>query len=553
MNLLHKYLNRTDFKDYRDFADNVKLNHVDRFNFGYDVVDEYARIAPEKRALVWCDKHGEERIFTFADISKESNKIANMLRAKGLKKGDFVMTMLNRRYEYYLVCVACCKLGLTLIPATYLLTEKDIEYRCNNAEVKALFCINEDEVVEYVNRATPYCTTLQYRFTVGTRDGFLDLHAEYEGCSDVLDLPLSERPALGDTMLVYFTSGTTGYPKMVAHDFKYPLGHIMTAYFWQAVVDDGLHFTSAESGWAKFSWGKIYGQWLSGSAVFCYDYYGRFTPTDLLPLIGKYGITSFCAPPTIYRFLIREDLSKYDFSSLVSCTTAGEPLNAEVSRQFYKATGLTIREGFGQTESAVILATFRYCKAVPGSTGLPCPIYDLVLLDDNDEVVTGTESVGEICIRLSKDQFGLLHGYHKDPERTQNALGTGYYHTGDLATKDSEGYFWFVGRKDDIIKSSGYRIGPFEVESALQEHPAVLECAITGVPDPLRGQIVKATIILNKGYEPSDELVKELQNHVKHATAPYKYPRVIEFVKELPKTISGKIKRTDIRKQDKKA
>lgn len=548
MNLVSRYLERTEFKDYEDYRANLRYKPVEKFNFAYDVVDEYARLCPDKKAIVWCNNHGEERIITFGELSALSNRVANMLRAKGLKKGDFVMTMLNRRYEYYLVNVACCKLGVVLIPATYLLTVKDIAYRCNNADVKALFAINEDEVIDYINEAEPKCATLRYKFTIGEREGYLDMDTEMMKYSDVLELTEEERPALHDTMMVYFTSGTTGQPKMVMHDFKYPLGHIMTAYYWQAVVDDGIHFTMAESGWAKFSWGKIYGQWIAGSAVFCYDYYGRFTPTDILPLLAKYKITTFCAPPTIYRFLIRENLDAYDFSSLVSCTTAGEALNAEVFRMFKEHTGLEIREGFGQTESAVILANFRYSKGIPGSCGKPDPIYDLILVDDNDEIVTTPDTEGEVVIRLKKDQIGLLVGYYKDPERTENALGTGYYHTGDLAVFDKDGTYWFVGRKDDIIKSSGYRIGPFEVESALMEHPAVLECAITGAPDPIRGQVVKATIILNKGYTPSPELTKDIQNHVKHATAPYKYPRIVAYVTELPKTISGKIKRKDIRR-----
>ena len=548
MNLVSRYLERTEFKDYEDYHANLRYKPVEKFNFAYDVVDEYARLCPDKKAIVWCNNHGEERIITFGELSALSNRVANMLRAKGLKKGDFVMTMLNRRYEYYLVNVACCKLGVVLIPATYLLTVKDIAYRCNNADVKALFAINEDEVIDYINEAEPKCATLRYKFTIGEREGYLDMDTEMMKYSDVLELTDEERPALHDTMMVYFTSGTTGQPKMVMHDFKYPLGHIMTAYYWQAVVDDGIHFTMAESGWAKFSWGKIYGQWIAGSAVFCYDYYGRFTPTDILPLLAKYKITTFCAPPTIYRFLIRENLDAYDFSSLVSCTTAGEALNAEVFRMFKEHTGLEIREGFGQTESAVILANFRYSKGIPGSCGKPDPIYDLILVGDNDEIVTTPDTEGEVVIRLKKDQIGLLVGYYKDPERTENALGTGYYHTGDLAVFDKDGTYWFVGRKDDIIKSSGYRIGPFEVESALMEHPAVLECAITGAPDPIRGQVVKATIILNKGYTPSPELTKDIQNHVKHATAPYKYPRIVEYVTELPKTISGKIKRKDIRR-----
>ncbi|MDR3186383.1 MAG: AMP-binding protein [Christensenellaceae bacterium] len=546
MNLLSKYINRTDFKDYADFKENVSLIDIESFNFGFDIVDEYARLDPTKRALVWCDNNGKELILTFHELSKLSNQTANMLLSKGICKGDFVMTMLNRRYEYYIVAVALCKIGAVLIPATCLLTHKDIEYRCINADVKAIIATDESPVIDAILEAQPQLPELRFLFTISDVCGFLNFHTEIKAHS--CTLRVIDKPNLDDKMLVYFTSGTTGYPKMVTHSFKYPLGHIMTAYFWQAVQDDGLHFTMAETGWAKFSWGKIYGQWIAGTAVFCYDYYGRFTPTDVLPLLAKYRITTFCAPPTIYRFLIREDLSKYDFSSLTHCTTAGEPLNAEVFRIFKQMTGISICEGFGQSESAVILATFRYCKPHPGSIGLPTPIYDVRLLDDDIDV-TDTGKEGEIVINLRENQFGLLIGYHKDAEKTRFAVETGCYHTGDLAYKDKNGYFWFVGRKDDIIKSSGYRIGPFEVESALQEHPAVLECAITGAPDPLRGQIVKATIVLAKGYQASEELKKELQEHVKKTTAPYKYPRIIDFVLALPKTVSGKIKRKDIRKE----
>jgi len=549
MNLLSRYLKRVDFESYEDFVKNFEFKPVESFNFAYDVVDEYARIAPEKRAIVWCNHEGDEKIITFGELKKLTDKTANMLLGLGLKKGDFIMTMLNRRYEYYLLNIACCKLGVVLVPATFLLTVKDIEYRCNSADVKAIFCINEKEVTDYVKEAAPECKSLKYLFTIGDCEGFLDFHKELEKYSD--DLPPQPRPALDDTMLVYFTSGTTGYPKMVMLNYKYPLGHVITAYYWQGVVDDGLHFTMAETGWAKFSWGKLYGQWLAGSAVFNYDYYGRFTPTDVIPLISKYKITTFCAPPTIYRFFIREDLSKYDFSSLVSITTAGEPLNPEVFRKFKEITGLEIREGFGQTESVAMLANSRYGTPTPGSLGLPMPIYDVALLDDEDNEITESDVEGEICIKIRNNQFGLLSGYYKDPERTHAALHTPYYHTGDLAVRDKNGFYWFVGRKDDRLKSSGYRIGPFEVESALMEHPAVLECAITGAPHPERGQVVKATIILNKGYTPSEELTKELQEHVKKVTAPYKYPRIIEYVDTLPKTISGKIKRKDIRGENK--
>lgn len=549
MNLLKKYLNRTEFDSYDDFKNHLTLTVPDDFNYALDVVDEYARLQPSKRALVWCNDKGEEKIITFGELKTLSDKTCNLFKKYGLKKGDFIMTMLNRRFEYWIIAVAAHKMGVVLIPATFLLTAKDIAYRTNSADVKLLFSINEDDVVRHISEAKSLCNSVTHFFTIGKRDGFLDFQSELEACDE--NFVREDKPSSEDKLLLYFTSGTTGYPKMVVHKATYPLGHIITAKFWQNVEDDGLHFTMAETGWAKCSWGKIYGQWISGSAIFVYDYFGRFTPTDILPLIEKYKITTFCAPPTIYRFIIKEDLSKFDFSSLNYCATAGEPLNPEVSKQFTSLTGKVIHEGFGQTEGTVMLATFIYNEPRAGSMGKPSPIYDVCLTDkDNNLVQEG--ATGEITIRLRKDQVGLLCEYYKDPQRSAETFDGGFYHTGDLAYKDSDGYFWFVGRKDDIIKSSGYRIGPFEVESALHEHPAVLECAITAAPDPLRGQVVKATIVLAKGYQASDSLIKELQNHVKTATAPYKYPRIVEFVDELPKTISGKIKRVDIRKGDKK-
>lgn len=549
MNLLDRYLTHIDAKDYDDFSKHTDIRVPDNFNFGYDVVDEYARLTPNKRALVWCNDKGEERFFTFADIKRLSDKACNLLLSYGLKKGDFIMTMLNRRYEYWIMAVACHKLGIVIVPATFLLTAKDIAYRCNNADVKLLFVTNETEVLRHVKEAIPLCNELKAVFTTGEREGFINLDKAIDDADDNFVKPWDTNN--DDMLLVYFTSGTTGNPKMVAHKALYPLGHIITAKYWQSVIDDGLHLTMAETGWAKCSWGRIYGQWLAGTAIFVYDYFGKFTPTDILPLLSKYGVTTFCAPPTIYRFIIKEDITKYDFTTLKHCSTAGEPLNPEVSKQFTLATGLRIYEGFGQTESTVLLGTYHFCDIREGSMGKPSPIYDIFLADKDEQPVPDGET-GEIVVKMHENQVGLLYCYHKDSERTEKTLGNGIYHTGDLAYKDSDGYYWFVGRKDDIIKSSGYRIGPFEVESALHEHPAVLECAITGVPDPLRGQIVKATIVLAKGYTPSDELIKELQNHVKKATAPYKYPRIIEFVADLPKTISGKIMRKDIRKNDNK-
>jgi acetyl-CoA synthetase len=549
MNLLSKFLNRTHFENYADFKANAALKVPENFNFAYDVVDEYARLCPDKRALVWCDTKGDEKILTFGQLSALANRAVNAMLGLGIEKGDYVMSMLNRRWEYWVLTVACHKLGAVIIPATHLLTSKDIYFRCNSAKVKLLVATAETDVVEHILGALDKCETLKECLFTTPVEGFRCFDKLLEEQNDVVNKALP-RPSANENMLCYFTSGTTGMPKMVQHDFEYPLGHIFTAYFWQHVVDDGLHFTMAETGWAKCSWGKIYGQWIAGTAIFAYDYHGRFTPTDVLPLIEKYRITTFCAPPTIYRFLIKEDLSKYDFSSLTHCTTAGEALNAEIFKQFYQATGQKIYEGFGQTESSVLIANFFYMEPISGSLGKPSPIYDLELIDDDENPVPD-KCEGEIAVRLRSHQYGLVSNYKDEPQRTQAARGGKYYHTGDLAMRDENGIFWFVGRKDDIIKSSGYRIGPFEVESALMEHPSVLECAITGAPDPLRGQVVKATIVLAKGYTASEELKKELQTYVKRVTAPYKYPRIIEFVDTMPKTISGKIRRVEIRNNDK--
>ncbi|MDR2047657.1 MAG: AMP-binding protein [Clostridiales bacterium] len=545
MNLLGDFLSSTEFKDYDDFYNNLKITVKENFNFGYDVVDKYATLAPNKRALVWCNDKGEERSFTFKELSKLSDKAAAMMQKYGAKKGDFIMTMLNRRYEYWIIAVAIHKIGAVIIPATCMLTSKDIIYRCNSADVKMIFAVNEEEILSHLRAAAPNCPTLTRIFTTGESD-FINLADELNEAPAVYEKTVNEN---SDKMLIYFTSGTTGFPKMVLHDYVYPIGHIINAKFWQRVLDDGLHFTMAETGWAKFSWGQIYGQWIAGTAIFCYDYYGRFTPTDILPLLSKYKVTTFCAPPTIYRFLVKENLSSSDFSSVKHCSTAGEPLNAEIFNQFERITDLKICEGFGQSESAVIAGTFSYLAPKQGSMGRPSPVYRVDLIDDDGAPVP-SGAIGELAVLNKKDNFSLLIGYYKDEERTQVALGGKYYGTGDLAYADNDGYLWFVGRKDDIIKSSGYRIGPFEVESALHEHPSVLECAVTAVPDSLRGQIVKATIVLVKGYAPSDELKKELQEHVKKATAPYKYPRIVEFTDTLPKTVSGKVLRKDIRKKD---
>ncbi len=546
MNLIHRFLDRTEYSDYEDFRKNAKLKIPEKFNFAYDVIDEYARIAPDKRAILWCNDQGEEKIITFQDLSLLSNKVANVLTQKGLKKGDIVMTMLNRRWEYWVTIMACHKAGIVIIPATFLLTAKDIEYRIKGAGAKCLISINEDSVIKNVEETRPSLPDDFIYFTIGEREGYENYSEAIEKASDVWT-PIETD--LYDESVIYFTSGTTGYPKMVAHNFLYPLGFIYNAVFWHKVVDDGLHFTSSESGWAKCSWGKLYGQWIAGACLFIYDYFHKFQPTDLLERIEKYHIDTFCAPPTIYRFLIKEDLTKYDVSSLSHCSTAGEALNAEVWKKFYEATGQKIYEGYGQTETSIIMGTFCMMDIRAGSMGKPSPLYDVHLVDENmHDVQPGV--VGEIVIRIHNPQPSLVYMYHNSPELTKERLGGGYHHTGDLAYYDEDGYYWFVGRTDDVIKSSGYRIGPFEVESALMEHPAVLECAITGVPDPQRGQVVKATIVLAKGYVASDELAKELQVYVKKNTAPYKYPRIVEFVTELPKTTSGKIKRNEIRAND---
>ena len=550
MNLLDRFTNSTQFKDYNDFYNNFKLTVPENYNFAYDVVDEYARLEPAKRALVWCDDLGGERIFSFSDIKTISDKTANLFLSLGIGKGDTVLVILQRRYEYWTTLMALAKIGAIAIPATHMLMEKDLVYRMEKANVKMVVSVNEDELCENIRKAMKKVPCVQYAACVGKREGFIDFTEDVQKQSAELCVPYKAERRADDTLLVYFTSGTTGMPKMVALPERYTLGHIVTAKYWLNCIDDGLHFTLAETGWAKASWGKLFGQWLCGSAIFVYDFHGKFEPEDLLNHVSKYGITTFCAPPTVYRFMMKSDLSKYDLSSIKYMMTAGEALNPEIYRQIMMKTGHAIYEGFGQTETTVVCGTFsQYMEIRPGSMGRPSPLYYVQLLNNEDKPVEQGET-GEICIRLRDPQEGLFSGYYQDPDLTDSVKYDGYYHLGDLAFCDSDGYYWFVGRKDDIIKSSGYRIGPFEVESALMEHPAVLECAITAVPDELRGQLVKATVVLAKGYEASDELVKELQNHVKKTTAPYKYPRIVEFVTELPKTISGKIRRVQIREHD---
>ena len=552
MNLLSRFTNGTRFRDYNDFYNHFSLNVPDNFNYAYDVVDEYARLEPGKRALVWCDDAENERIFTFADIKRISDQAANFFLSCGIGKGDTVLVILQRRHEYWTTLMALSKIGAVAIPATHMLMKKDLVYRMEKAHVKMVVSVNEDELCDNIRKAMKEVPCVQHAATIGKREGFIDYTEAVEKQSEELDIPFRSERSADDLLLLYFTSGTTGMPKMVTLPQRYTLGHIVTARYWLNCMDDGLHFTLAETGWAKASWGKLFGQWLCGSAIFVYDFHGKFDPSALMEHIARYKITTFCAPPTVYRFMIKSDMSKYDLSSIKYMMTAGEALNPEIYRQIRMKAGHPIYEGFGQTETTVVCATFsEFMEIRPGSMGRPSPLYYVQLLDNEGKPVEQGET-GEICIRLRDKQNGLFGGYYNDPALTETVMYDGYYHLGDLAFCDSDGYYWFVGRKDDIIKSSGYRIGPFEVESALMEHPAVLECAITGVPDTegVRGQLVKATIILAPGYEPSDALVKELQNHVKKTTAPYKYPRVVEFVKELPKTISGKIRRVQIRKND---
>lgn len=549
--ILNKFLSQTEFTSYEDFTDNFKINIPENFNFAFDVVDEIARKTPDKIAMVWCNDSGEEAIFTFAQMKKYSDKAANFFRSAGICKGDPVMLVLKRRFEFWFCTLALNKIGAITIPATHLLSTKDIVYRNNAADIKMIVCVPDQEVIQHVEEAEPKSPTLKLKMLIGeNREGWLNFNSGMESSSEEFIRPTgTESTKNDDIMLLYFTSGTTGMPKMVNHNYIYPLGHILTAKYWQNVQDNGLHFTVADTGWAKSAWGKLYGQWLSGSAVMTYDL-DKFVPKNMMDVIEKYKVTTFCAPPTIYRFLIKEDLTKFDLTALKYCVVAGEPLNPEVYRQFQEATGIKLMEGYGQTECTVALATYSWMEPKPGSMGKPSPGYRIDLVDDEGNPSEIGEE-GQIVIYTDKGApVGMFGGYYRDDVLTKKVWHDDVYYTGDMAWRDEDGYYWFVGRADDVIKSSGYRIGPFEVESALMEHPAVLECAITAVPDPDRGQVVKATIILSKNYQASEELAKELQEHVKKVTAPYKYPRIVEFVSELPKTISGKIRRVQIRDED---
>lgn len=550
--MVEKFLEQRSFDSQEDFIKNLKIKVPENFNFGYDVVDAWAAQEPDKKALWWTNDKGEQIQYTYADLKKYTDMTASYFQSLGIGHGDMVMLILKRRYEFWYSIIALHKLGAVAIPATHLLTKKDIVYRCNAASIKMIVAAGEEVITQHILEAMEDSPSVKSLVSIGPDipEGFEDFH---KGIENAAPFVKPEHPNTNeDTSLMYFTSGTTGEPKMVAHDFTYPLGHIVTASFWHNLHRDSLHLTIADTGWGKAVWGKLYGQMIAGANIFVYDH-EKFTPADILGKIQDCHITSLCAPPTIYRFLIKEDISKYDLSSLEYCTTAGEALNYSVYETFKKITGIRLMEGFGQTETTLTLGTFPWMDPKPGSMGVPNPQYDIDLLTPDGRSAEDGEQ-GQIVIRTDRGKpLGLFKEYYRDAALTEEAWHDGIYYTGDVAWRDEDGYFWFVGRADDVIKSSGYRIGPFEVESALMTHPAVVECAITGVPDEIRGQVVKATIVLAKNYKGKEgpELIKELQDHVKRVTAPYKYPRVIEFVEELPKTISGKIRRVEIREKDK--
>ncbi len=534
-----KFLKKNNFDDYNDYIKNAIPKIPSNFNFSYDVIDAIANEKPDKVALLWTNDSGEKKSFTFKDLSKQSNAVANFLSSRGLVKGDTVLLFLRRRWEYWILMLAMHKLGVIPIPSTNQLKTEDIEYRIQQADVKAIVAFDDGHVVNEIKKA------------IGDKNiQFITNDEVAESISKMSETMERVPNENTDTMVIYFTSGTTDMPKMVSHNYAYPLGHINTALFWQRLNDEDIHFTLSESGWAKCSWGKMYGQWLAGAIVFVFDFSGIATAHDLLTAISENHITSFCAPPTVYKMLIHADFNKYDLSSLKKADIAGEALNPEVFERFYKATGIKLHEGFGQTETCIMLFCNEWIEPKPGSMGMPAAGWDIQLLDEGGRPVPdGT--VGEICVSLKDGRpTGLFQEYHKNEKLTIQAFRDGYYHTGDVAYRDSDGYYWFVGRNDDLIKTSGYRVSPFEVESVLLEHPAVREVAVTGIPDSSRGMAVKATIVLNKYFQPTDILIRQLQDHVRSRTASYKYPRVIEFVDSLPMTISGKIRRALIRTLD---
>ena len=518
----------------------IEFKNTDTFNFGFDIVDEIANKYPDKLAMLHLDSERNERRFTFKDIKKASNQCANYFTSLGVKKGDRVMLVLKRHYQFWFAIVALHKIGAIAIPATNQLKEHDFEYRFNAAGVSTIVCTGDGDTADIAERAAQKCPTVKNKLIVGRqKEGWHDFNAEYKLFSSKYERT-PDTSCGDDTAIMFFTSGTTGYPKAAVHNHKYPLGHFHTAKFWHCVAPDGLHLTISDTGWAKAMWGKLYGQWLCEAATFVYDF-DRFDAADILPMFAKYHITTFCAPPTMLRMMIKEDLSKYDFSSVKHMSTAGEALNPEVYYQFEKLTGLKIMDGFGQSETTQIIGNLVGDKFKIGSMGKPAPIYKVDILSPEGKPV-GVGETGEICIDVSQGApCGLFTGYYGQPDKTAEVWHDGYYHTRDVAWRDEDGFFWYVGRVDDVIKSSGYRIGPFEIESVIMELPFVLECGVSAAPDPVRGQVVKASIVLTKGTEGTEDLKKEIQNYVKHKTAPYKYPRIVEFKDELPKTVSGKI------------
>ena len=534
-----KFLKKDKFDSYDDYIQNGAPIVPEKFNFSYDVIDELAKETPNDIALLWTNDSGEVKKFSFKDLSCMSNSVANFLTSRGLTRGDTALLFMRRRWEYWILMLAMHKVGVIPIPSTNQLKAEDIEYRIEQAESKAIFAFDDGHIINEIKTA------------IGDRDIPIILNDEVADSINTMPDTIERVPNENtDTMVIYFTSGTTDLPKMVAHNFTYPLGHINTALFWQRLHDKDIHFTLSESGWAKCSWGKMYGQWLAGATVFVFDFTSIATAHDLLHAMAEHRITSFCAPPTVYKMLIHADFSKYSLSALEKSDIAGEALNPEVYEKFLDLSGIKLHEGYGQTETCIMLFTNQWIEPKPGSMGMPAAGWDIQLLDEGGRPVpNGT--VGEICISLKNGHpVGLFQGYHKNEKLTAKAFRDGFYHTGDVAYRDNDGYYWFVGRNDDLIKTSGYRVSPFEVESVLLEHPAVREVAVTGIPDPSRGMAVKATIVLNKYFQGTDVLIRQLQDHVRSRTASYKYPRVIEFVDSLPMTISGKIRRALIRTLD---
>ena len=579
-NINLRYVDETYAPDGQ--LETFSVHYPDNFNFGYDVVDDIAMNDPDRRAMIWCNPEGEEHIFTFADMKRWSDKTANFLVDQGIKRGDYVLVVLRRHYQFWFVATALAKIGAVMVPATFMLKEHDLEYRLNGASISSIICTSVGEISQIADNVIDECPTVTSRIlvngaggsttkyddegnliavagTVGAalsgeegicaasieRKGWADFNSGVRAASEVFE---RRDTAAADPMLMYFSSGTSGNPKMVLHNSGYAVAHLITAKHWHNVQPDGVHFTIADTGWGKAVWGKYYGQWLMEACVLTYDF-DRFNAGEILSLISKYQVTTLCCPPTMYRLMMSENFDAYDLSSLQYSTTAGEALNPDLFNFWKEHTGLTIYEGFGQTETPLTIANLKHSTPRSGSMGKPVPLYDVeIQRDDGSRCNTG--ETGEICIRMEPRPAGIMMEYYRDPEKTANAIYDGWYHTGDTAWVDEDGYFWYVGRNDDVIKSSGYRIGPFEIESELLEHEAVRECAVTGVPDPVRGFAVKATVVLADGFEGSDELTRELQAWVKHRTAPYKYPRIVEYVDALPKTVNGKIRRVAIRQKD---